>query len=80
MKICSKCKTEKELSEFNKDKTRTDGYSYLCKFCLKQKQKKYYQNNIDKKVIHYNENKEKISEINKKLVTKWWNDQFFIYE
>ena len=48
MKICSKCKTEKELSEFNKDKTRTDGYSYLCKFCLKQKQKKYYQNNIDK--------------------------------
>ena len=61
-KICSKCKEEKEVCEFNKDSTRKDGYDYNCKSCCKQKrqsininleknrerQKKHYRNNVGK--------------------------------
>jgi hypothetical protein len=33
MKRCSCCKEEKDCSEFNKDKSRKDGLSYICKNC-----------------------------------------------
>ena len=33
MKKCSKCKEEKPLEEFGKDKQRKDGKSYYCKPC-----------------------------------------------
>jgi hypothetical protein len=60
-KICSKCKEEKEVCEFSKDKSRKDGYDIYCKSCCKQKrqsinvnrekhrarQQKYYRNNIN---------------------------------
>lgn len=35
MKLCTKCKIEKELSEFNKNKNTKDGLSYYCKSCRK---------------------------------------------
>lgn len=65
-KICSKCKEEKEVCEFNKDKYMKDGHKSYCKSCQKkqrsltyyltdeikerhrERQKKYYYNNIDK--------------------------------
>jgi hypothetical protein len=72
LKKCSKCKEEKKIVEFSKDKTRKDGYYHQCKSCRKEwrlnnkeKQKKYYDNNKerikerDKK--YYKENKEIIS-------------------
>jgi hypothetical protein len=65
-KCCSKCKIDKPLGDFNKDSSRADGYSYICKNCLKEKQDNYYQNNKNKKIKYYNNNKEKISKINKK--------------
>jgi len=36
MKICLKCKKEKELDEFNKNKTSKDGYQSYCKSCKKE--------------------------------------------
>ena len=33
MKKCSKCKIEKELEEFSKDKYRPDGFNIYCKLC-----------------------------------------------
>lgn len=33
MKICPKCKSKKELSEFAKDKSKLSGYNYKCKKC-----------------------------------------------
>lgn len=33
LKSCSKCKQSKPLSAFYKDRTRTDGYEYVCKDC-----------------------------------------------
>lgn len=46
MKICSKCKEEKNYTDFFKDKTRLDGYHYYCKVCIK----KYKQTDEYKKL------------------------------
>jgi len=32
-KKCSKCQIEKEINEFRKDKTKSDGYYSSCKKC-----------------------------------------------
>jgi len=37
MKVCSKCKKEKEKSEFYKNKARYDGFCNYCKECDKKK-------------------------------------------
>ena len=34
LKKCSKCKTISLESNFNKDRTRRDGYRSECKFCV----------------------------------------------
>ena len=36
MKTCSKCKIEKEFSEFRKDKHKKDGHVSTCKLCMKE--------------------------------------------
>lgn len=36
-KVCSKCKLEKDKSEFNKNKTHVDGYATWCKMCSQGK-------------------------------------------
>jgi hypothetical protein len=71
MKICSKCKIEKELSEFYKDLTHTDGYSSLCKKC-RCKLADIYRQQPETKLKrkkqtkqYYQQNKEKISKYNK---------------
>ena len=77
MKTCTKCKVEKELTEFNKDKTRHDGFQYTCKKCVKdyrlknkktinQYSKHYRLINSDKikksSKEYYDENKYKFKE------------------
>jgi len=49
MKICSKCKQEKDESEFQKCKKAKDGLQYSCRECRKISCKKYY--NSDKGLI-----------------------------
>ncbi len=53
-KKCSDCKESKTVDNFNKDKSRGDGYSYKCKTCSKNRNK-----------IKYKENKEIIDQRNK---------------
>jgi hypothetical protein len=73
-KVCSKCKTEKELCEFNKDSTRKDGYEYYCKSCCKTKRVLQYHSSIDenrgkhreRQKKYYNNNVSKIREYKKK--------------
>lgn len=48
-KFCNKCKQEKDLSKFHKNKTRKDGYSTWCKSCDKEYNRKYYEQNKDKR-------------------------------
>ena len=44
MKYCNTCSITKDISEFNKDKTKTDGFQSKCKLCLKQ----YNKDNAEK--------------------------------
>lgn len=55
-KICSKCKEEKEVCEFVKRKTSSDGHTNVCKIC---------QRSINKILREKPENKEKIKLRNK---------------
>lgn len=68
-KRCRKCGEIKCYEMFNLDKSRKDGYSYLCKICISDRSKTYYEANKEKKNEYskaYNKaNKEKISELKK---------------
>ncbi len=67
-KICSKCKEDKNICEFNKRKDRKSGYQSQCKLCVKVTLKNYYNNNrnniLIKKQKFYENNKE--SELNRR--------------
>ena len=74
MKKCSKCKLEFPLTEFNKDRSRKDGYKYNCKSCARtiqtesrNKKPDYYKN---KSKIYFEQNREYFSE-----KTKEWNSK-----
>lgn len=45
MKTCTKCKIEKELIFFSKNKNRIDNFEGQCKKCKKEYLKKYYTSN-----------------------------------
>lgn len=66
MKTCSKCKIEKDYSEFSKNKSHKDGLNSQCKTCCKEYSKKYYISNKEHYKGYYKEyyisNKEKIEE------------------
>jgi hypothetical protein len=47
-KVCSKCKEEKEVCEFGKDRTKKSGYKSQCKECVNITSKKYKLLNPDK--------------------------------
>jgi len=68
-KHCSKCDTEKHLTEFYIKKESKDGYRSECKACHKLSKTLYYKNNTEKikqKVNkYYSNNIEKMKEIRK---------------
>jgi hypothetical protein len=47
-KICSKCKVEKDISNFYSDKRKSDGLYSQCKECFLEKNNSYKQNNKEK--------------------------------
>ena len=65
-KVCRKCKEDKEVCEFNKDKNKKDGISTLCRECTKISNENYRNNNsvkykeIQKKYRDSNKEKESI--------------------
>lgn len=73
VKTCSKCKVEKDVTEFYKDKTRKYGVHSQCKLCCKEYLKEYYKDNKEKlkqgkkeyNKKRYETNKEKIKEQHK---------------
>jgi hypothetical protein len=45
MKRCCTCHEDKDLSEYNKNKTRKDGLNTICRECSKARSKQYYREN-----------------------------------
>ena len=54
-KVCTKCGTEKPVSEFSKDRSKADGLCSKCKSCVAA----YYEANKEKIAAYYEANKEK---------------------
>ena len=69
-KVCTKCKVEKELSEFHKQKNGKYGVKGQCKVCINQqnreRKKEYYEQNreqiIQKRKEYYQQKREEILE------------------
>lgn len=57
MKVCSKCKFDKELHDFNKKKSSPDGHQTICRECSNAKSAIHYQNN---KLAYRNSKKKSI--------------------
>ena len=49
LKKCYKCKIEKSITEFHKNKAKKGGINSKCKICVLEYSKKYYKNNTEKK-------------------------------
>lgn len=47
-KICRKCKSEKPLEEFHKNRSHADGHNCYCKICATEISKKWYKENINR--------------------------------
>ena len=58
MKKCGKCKVEKPLTEFNKNKNRKDGHGYRCKSCNAKYRAENKENFAKYNAKYYAENKE----------------------
>ena len=61
-KICSKCKEEKDIDEFNLDSSTKDGHRFWCKECISVKGKKYRQTHKKEIAEYFKAHKEKIAE------------------
>lgn len=61
------CKTAKDIDEFNIDRSRKDGHSYVCRDCSRQIGREYRANNYEaekeRSANYYNKNKEIVSSI-----------------
>ena len=64
-KICSKCKIEKPISEFNKNSNTKDNLTSYCKICNNQNNSKWIKNNRERRKIY--ENKKYANDISFKL-------------
>jgi hypothetical protein len=79
-KICYKCKQEKDICEFEIKKSSKTGRRYECKSCRKEYTKKYWEkikekkDVLDKRKKYYNQNLDKIKEINKQYYNKNYDD------
>lgn len=45
MKKCCKCNIEKQLQEFNKNSTKSDGLQTICRVCSNERSAKHYVSN-----------------------------------
>lgn len=69
MKVCSKCKIDKDINQYNKKKGNKDGLSYYCKECVSVENKLYKEKKRDiyreKSKEYYSDNKEYFKQKNK---------------
>ena len=70
LKRCSRCRKVKELSEFHKDKLRSDGMNNWCKACVKEWQTKPENYPKIKQTAHEWSVSEKGKEYHKKYMDK----------
>lgn len=71
-KICCNCKEEKELTEFNKNKSRKDGHNTICRLCSNARSKRYYEENKEHHREVIGERNKKLREQNRRLLFEYY--------
>ncbi len=56
MKCCTKCKIEKQLTDFNKKRSNSDGLRSICKICHRLESRQWAINNPEKMKINRKKN------------------------
>lgn len=72
MKICTKCKEGKPFDEFNKNKSRKDGYNNICRICSNTHSKDHYQLNKETHKKAVKERNNKVLEENRRLLFEFY--------
>lgn len=72
--MCTKCKEEKSLEEFSKNKSAKDGLKYQCKGCESSRHKQYYEDNPDYNKAASKKWREDNPDYNKSASKKWRED------
>ena len=67
-KVCPKCKKEKSVDCFYKNKTRADGLACWCKECNRKYQKEWYKDNPK----YYRERRKKNPEYQREYQQEWY--------
>lgn len=96
MKVCSKCKEEKDYKYFHKNKYNKDGFAHSCKLCRSKELAEYNRKNKvkarEKNQRYYKSNKEKLKQqaksyyhdnkekVLEKVHIYYWNNQEKIIE
>lgn len=60
LKKCCRCKRELPVSSFHKDRSKKDGLNGMCKECMKEQNKKYYEEKREEIRIYFKERRRKL--------------------
>lgn len=74
MKLCKRCSTEKNLTDFYKHKQTKDGYETTCKQCIKATAAKWAKDNPEKNKAKDKAYIERHPERRKETVAKYYQD------
>lgn len=76
-KFCGRCKEERPVSDFNKDRSRKDGLSNICRDCARERkrkyrevERKYREENRDYRLARQREIRRKKSKVSASMATK----------
>lgn len=64
-KQCNKCKAIKNISEFNRNKSRKDGHHSICRICMKLYLQSHYKNNTE----YYKNKSRKAEQLSHHIIT-----------
>ena len=67
MKTCSRCKEEKELSEFYINKQSKGGFRKECKICKNKVQKNWELKNKENRIEYYNPKNQQLAIVSKRI-------------
>lgn len=73
MKICSKCKKDKNFEEFNKSSSSKDGLYQQCKSCVRKRSNDYYHKT-------HSERRKKVKEYYQKNIIKMREKKIIYYQ
>ncbi len=72
IKHCGTCSTDKETTEFNKNKSKKDGLNSICRECSKKRSKKYYKENLEHHKVETKKRSKKILKENRKKLFEYY--------